>query len=66
MTVLRHTDFRNLFLGQSLSTLGETLGERAVLAAGTAVATLALAAGLLVRESRDLRRITWSQAPASQ
>jgi hypothetical protein len=46
--------------------LGEALGERAVLAAGTALATLALAAGLLVRETRDLRRITWGQAPASQ
>jgi hypothetical protein len=46
--------------------LGEALGERAVLAAGTALATLALAAGLLVRETRDLRRIAWSQAPASQ
>jgi hypothetical protein len=43
--------------------LGEALGEQVGLAAGTALATLALAAGLLVRETRDLRRITWGQAP---
>ena len=37
--------------------LGEALGEQAVLAVGTAAATLALAAGLLVRETRTLRRL---------
>jgi hypothetical protein len=37
--------------------LGEALGAQAVLAAGAAAATLALAAGLLVRETRTLRRL---------
>ena len=37
--------------------LGEALGVQTVLAAGTAAATLALAAGLLVRETRTLRRL---------
>jgi len=37
--------------------LGEALGAQLVLAAGTALATLALAAGLLVRETRTLRRL---------
>jgi hypothetical protein len=36
--------------------LGEALGESTVLGAGAALATLALAAGLLVRETRDLRK----------
>jgi MFS family permease len=37
--------------------LGEAVGAQAVLAAGTAAVTLALAAGLLVRETRTLRRL---------
>jgi len=37
--------------------LGEALGEQLVLGAGTAAATLALAASLLVRETRELRRL---------
>ena len=37
--------------------LGEAFGAQTVLAAGTAAATLALAAGLLVRETRALRRL---------
>ena len=37
--------------------LGEALGVQTVLAAGAALATLALAAGLLVRETRTLRRL---------
>ena len=36
--------------------LGDALGETTVLGAGAALATLALAAGLLVRETRDLRK----------
>jgi MFS family permease len=37
--------------------LGEALGAQAVLAAGTALATVALAAALLVPETRALRRL---------
>jgi len=37
--------------------LGEALGEQAVLAVGAAAAALALAAALLVRETRTLRRL---------
>ena len=37
--------------------LGEALGSQAVLAAGAAIATVALAAGLLVRETWTLRRL---------
>jgi predicted MFS family arabinose efflux permease len=37
--------------------LGEALGAQAVLSAGAGLATLALASGLLVRETRELRRL---------
>jgi MFS family permease len=37
--------------------LGEALGSQLVLAAGAALATVALGCGLLVRETRDLRRL---------
>jgi hypothetical protein len=37
--------------------LGDALGASAVLGGGAALATLALAAGLLVRETRTLRRL---------
>ena len=45
-------------LGYLLSgPLGEALGARNVLVAGTALAAVALAAGLVVRETRTLRRL---------
>jgi MFS family permease len=45
-------------LGYLLSgPLGEAFGAQTVLAVGTAAATLALAAGLLVRDTRTLRRL---------